>query len=135
MRGEIIVGRLVTGMGQGRHFTRLDWARQQFVEKLGIDPFPGTLNLIVEDPKYRPAWARLKAEAGVPIDNPNDGPNDCNGRAYAVLIEGRIDAAIVVPEVPSYPPDQLELISPLGIRNTLGVADGDQVRLEVKSNT
>ena len=43
MTGEELLGRLATGSGQGKHFTRLDWAREQFLDKLGIDPFPGTM--------------------------------------------------------------------------------------------
>ena len=50
-------GQLRTGIGQGKHFTGLEWARLQFMEKLGIDPLPGTINLIVDDlpevPGYR----------------------------------------------------------------------------------
>ena len=131
MSGEVIVGRLATGIGQGRHFTRLDWARRQFIDRLGIDPFPGTVNLIVEAAESLAAWDRLKATAGVRIDNPNDGPHDCDARCYPVSIEGRIAAAIVLPEVAGYPPDQIELIAATGVREALGLADGASVRIEL----
>ena len=54
MPGTLIRGRLVGGIGLGRHFTRLDWARRQFIDKLGIDPFPGTLNVRVESLHIEP---------------------------------------------------------------------------------
>ena len=47
MAGGMLSGRLATGIGMGKTFTRLDWARTQFVEKPGIDPFPGTINVIL----------------------------------------------------------------------------------------
>ena len=131
MRGETLLGRLATGIGQGRHFTRLEWARAQFMEKLGIDPYPGTVNVIVDDPDAMPVWVRLKRTPGIRIDNPNDGPHDCDARCYRVSIEGKIDAAIVLPEVDGYPPAQVELIAEIGVRDALGIEDGDAVRLEI----
>ncbi len=89
MSGEELLGRLATGSGQGKHFTRLDWARQQFLDKLGIEPFPGTINLIVDDSESMKVWNRLKGTPGVRIDNPNDGPHDCDARCYPVSIDGQ----------------------------------------------
>jgi CTP-dependent riboflavin kinase len=129
---EILIGRLATGLGQGRHFTRLPWARDQFVAKLGIDPFPGTANVIVDDPDAVPVWVRLKRTPGIRIDNPNRGPHDCDARCYPVSVEGKVDAAIVMPEVDGYPPAQVELIAPVGLRATLAIEDGDLVRIEIK---
>ena len=132
MRGETILGRLATGIGQGKHFTQLDWAREQFIERLGIDPYPGTVNVIVDDPDAMPVWVRLKRTSGIRIDNPNDGPHDCDARCYKVSIEGKIDAAIVLPEVDGYPPAQVELIAEIGVRDALGIEDGDSVRLDIR---
>jgi CTP-dependent riboflavin kinase len=135
---EVLIGRLSTGIGQGRHFTRLNWAREQFMAKLGIDPFPGTVNVVVDDPDAMPVWVRLKRTPGIRIDNPNDGPHDCDARCYPVRIAatgrhpGPIDAAIVVPEVDGYPPAQVELIAPVGIRDAFALEDGDQLRIEIK---
>jgi catechol 2,3-dioxygenase-like lactoylglutathione lyase family enzyme len=130
---EKIRGRLTSGVGQGKHFTHIDWARRQFIEKLHIDPFPGTVNLIVDGPESMSVWDRIKDTQGVRIDNPNDGPNDCNARCYPVSIEGRLDAAIVLPEVANYSANQIELIAPVSVRDALGVDDGDSLILEVKS--
>ncbi len=132
MSATTMTGRLATGIGQGRHFTSLDWARRQFIERLGIDPFPGTVNLTLEDADALAAWARLKAEPGVRIDNPNDGPFDCDARCYPVLIAGRIAAAIVLPEVDGYSPAAIEMIASVGVRDALGITDGDTVTLVVR---
>jgi CTP-dependent riboflavin kinase len=127
-----LVGRVATRKGQGAHFARLCWAREQFLGKLGIDPFPGTINLIVDDPKSVNVWDRLKGTAGVRIDNPNDGPNDCDARCYLVSVDGQIDPAIVVPEVAGYSPVKIEIIAAMGIRDSLGIDDGDSLRLEIQ---
>ena len=132
MPGEQLLGRLTTGIGQGKHFTRLDWARQQFMSKLGIDPFPGTINLIIDDSESMKVWNRLKGTTGVRIDNPNDGPHDCDARCYPVSIEGQIDGAIVLPEVAGYSPLQIEVIAAKRVRDVLGIEDGDSLKLEIQ---
>jgi CTP-dependent riboflavin kinase len=129
--GEQLLGRLTTGIGQGKQFTRLDWARQQFVNKLGIDPFPGTINLIIDDSESRKVWNRLKATPGVRIDNPNDGPHDCDARCYPVSIEGQFTGAIVLPEVEGYPPAQIEIIAAIQVRESLDIEDGDLLTLQI----
>jgi CTP-dependent riboflavin kinase len=131
MPREELRGRLVSGVGQGQRFTRLEWARRQFVEKLGIDPFPGTVNLIVDDPQSMEVWERLKDTPGVRIDNPNAGPQDCHARCYPVSIEGRIEAAIVLPEVTGNSPAQIEIIAAIEVRDALGIDDGDSLRIEI----
>lgn len=125
-----IRGRIARGSGWGTHFTGLDWAHTQFVERLGIDPFPGTLNLSLEEPEAIAAWIRLCSTPGIRIDNPHDGPNDCNARCYRVRLDGRIDAAIVLPEIDGYPEGKLELIASIRLREALGKGDGDEVSLE-----
>jgi hypothetical protein len=42
-----VQGTVITGLGRGAAFTALDWARSQFIARLGVDPHPGTLNLPV----------------------------------------------------------------------------------------
>ena len=128
-----LIGRVASGRGEGQRFTQLEWAREQFTEKLGIDPSPGTLNLIVDEPEFAEIWNRLKSTPGVRIDNPNDGPHDCDARFYPVSVDGQIDAAIVLPEVPGYSAVKVEVIAAVGLRSTLGVEDGDRLSLEIQS--
>ena len=132
MSAETLFGRLATGIGQGEHFTRLDWARAQFIDRLGIDPYPGTVNMIVDDPNSMPVWVRIKRTPGIRIDNPGDGPHDCDARCYPVTVAGRIDGAIVVPEVDNYPSAQVEIIADISVRAALGIEDGDPVQIVLK---
>lgn len=129
MPEETLVGRLATGIGMGRKFTRLDWARRQFVEKLGIDPYPGTVNVIVDDPESMPVWVRLKRRAGIAVENPGSGPHDCDAKCWPVRVGGAIDGAIVLPLVEDYPPAQVEVIAAVGVREALDIEDGDTVTL------
>lgn len=132
MAREKLIGRLATGIGMGKTFTQLDWAKAQFAAKTGIDPWPGTVNVILDDPESFPVWVRLKRTDGILMENPNDGPHDCDAKCWLVSIEDRIDGAIVFPLVDGYPPAQVEVIAAVGVRDALGIEDGDTVTLTVK---
>jgi CTP-dependent riboflavin kinase len=99
---------------------------------LGIDPFPGTINVIVEDAESMSVWRQLKNTPGVSIDNPNNGPRDCNARCFPVSIEGQVNAAIVLPEVSDSSTNQIEIIADIGVREALGLNDGDSLILEIE---
>lgn len=130
MARQRIEARLVTGVGQATGFTQLDWAREAFRKRLGIDPHPGTVNLRVEDEEARTGWAAVRAAPGIVIEPPRT--DWCNARCYRALIAGRIDAAVVLPEVASYPEDQIELIAAVGVRSTLKAVDGDRIAVEIE---
>lgn len=132
MKDEQLIGRLATGIGMGTSFTQLPWAKEQFVERVGVDPFPGTINVIIDDPESMPVWVRLKQTDGIPMENPNDGPHDCDAKCWRVSINGKIDGAIVFPVVPDYPNAQVEVIAPVGLRDALGIEDGDAVTLTIR---
>jgi len=130
MAGSVTIeGELVTGLGEAAGFTSLDWARDAFRAAVGIDPFPGTINLKPVDAAARSAWDAVRAGAGIAMPAPR--PDWCDARCYRAVIAGRIDAAIVVPEIENYPDDQIELIAAIGVRAALAIADGDRVSIEV----
>lgn len=108
------------GRGEGRKFTQLDWVRRQTRAKLGFDPYPGTLNLVTTD------RAALDASAARAIVIEPE-PGFCVARCYRVRVNGRVDAAWIVPEVVGYPSDQVELIAAVSLRDALGLKDGDAV--------
>jgi HAD superfamily hydrolase (TIGR01549 family) len=121
-------GRVVTGAGQGAGFTRLDWAREQFMAQFGIDPYPGTLNVRLIDEAGRAAWAKLQSGGGFLMRSPDAG--SCHARGYPVRIAGQIPAAIVRPDVTGYPDGQIELICAVALRETLDLADGDTLQID-----
>jgi len=117
----------VRGLGQAAGFTRLDWVRRQLLDAAGIDPHPGTLNLEVLD-EHLAEWSDWRALEGEPLDAPDAGY--CAARCYPVRIDGRLPAAIVLPQVPAYPQHKLELVAALPVREHLALAEGARVRVD-----
>ncbi|OGP73494.1 MAG: hypothetical protein A2V86_04440 [Deltaproteobacteria bacterium RBG_16_49_23] len=103
--------------------------KRQFIEKLSIDLYPGTLNLDILEPESIVAYQNLKAQRGIEII-PED-PSFCSARCYLVLINGLLKAAIVLPLVEGYPDNKMELIAPQNIKEALSVATGDILEVEV----
>jgi len=124
-----IEAELVTGLGEAAGFTSLDWARTAFRDAVGIDPYPGTVNLAPRSRVARAGWDAVRARPGIALPAPR--PDWCDARLYRARIADRIEAAVVVPELDDYPDDRIELIASLGVRAALGLADGDLVSIEI----
>jgi hypothetical protein len=122
-------GIVVSGAGKGRHFTGIPWAREQFREKLGIDPYPGTLNLRLTEPSMRQKWIELRRRPCELIRAAEAGA--CDARCFHVDIDKSQAAAIVWPQLESYPEDQIELIARCPLRQRFGLTDGHAVTVRM----
>jgi FMN phosphatase YigB (HAD superfamily) len=121
MRGEV-----VSGKREAADFTQLAWVRKQFREEFGFEPYPGTLNLRLETSEDLTAWAKVRQGPGAVLE---PEPGFCAGRCYPLSVEGQISAAAVFPSVPSYPEDIVEILSPVALRERLGLSDGMPVTI------
>jgi riboflavin kinase len=114
-------GKIAVGLGEGRHYISREGYRNQLIQKLGIDPFPGTLNLVIYEPLELHEVEAVKIE-GFTDENRTFGECIC----FPARING-IKCAIVRPKRTSYPPNLIEIIAPVNLRNALKVSDGDEV--------
>ena len=128
-------GTVTGGMGEGKHYISLSGYKSQFTDRLGYEPYPGTLNVDLDEASVR-SRARLEALDAVPIDGWADeertfGPATC----YPVTLHatgGTYEGAhIIAPERTHHDESQLEVIAPDRLRGELGLDDGESVRLEV----
>lgn len=119
-------GVVSSGLGAGMRLTQLDWVREQFRNKLGFMPYPGTFNLRVEGSEWEGFRRTSDSNAGIAIDPP---AGFCAARCYRVRIGKRILGVVLVPEVEGYPGDKVEIVAPVSVRESLDLRDGDSVRL------
>lgn len=125
-----IKGEVFSGVGEGRYYVSLDEYRKQFKEKLGFEPYPGTLNLRIpkEEMYFR---RRLDEERGILIEGfSTEDRTFGEVKAFKCRIDG-VEGAIVIPKRTHYPSEILEVISPVKLRDKLGLKDGDFVEVEV----
>ena len=118
-------GRVVSGVGEGRAFASLDWARRQFREKLGFNPYAGTLNIqTIREENIE----LLRSSKGIQIDPPK---GFLGGKCFAALIGKRIYGAVVIPDSSKHPSNVLEIMAPLSLRKEFNLDDGDEVDVQV----
>ncbi|PSP47051.1 riboflavin kinase [Halobacteriales archaeon QH_7_69_31] len=142
-------GTVTSGMGEGRHYISLPGYMRQFRERLGYEPYEGTLNVDLDDGSVRDR-ARMDALAPIDIDGWADedrtyGPAYCwparveradasgEGERNDASGDGdRYDAAhVIAPERTHHGDDQLEVIAPDRLRDELHLADGDTLTIHV----
>lgn len=103
----------------------LPWVKKQVEEKLGFVPYPGTLDVRLTEESVK--LKKALAEDGVDI-MPEAG--FYRGKCYKASFKG-LNCGIVVPEVPGYPEDKLEIIGSWNLRSKLHLSDGDAVEVKV----
>ena len=125
---KILSGKVITGLGEGQYYISLEGYRTQFREKLGFDPYPGTLNVKL-DPLSIELRKRISANvtiSGFTDQNRTFGSGTC----FNVKISD-IKGAVITPERTHYPDDIIEVIAPVNLRQHLNVRDGSTVAVEV----
>jgi CTP-dependent riboflavin kinase len=126
---EQLEGAVLSGVNEGAYFLGLGWVRDAVRGITGFDPYPGTLNVRLQGTDALVRWRAIRKAAGVPLAPPD--PGTCGGRLLPALVEARVRAAVVIPDVTRYGEDVLEVIAPVHLRALLGLRDGDRVRLAV----
>jgi riboflavin kinase len=122
-----IKGKVSSGKGIGKKFVELSWAQKQFTKKLGFNPYPGTLNLILtrNDKEKKRKLEKLRGITIIPEKG------YCEAKCFKAKIDGKLQAAIIFPKVSGYPEGLLEVLSPLNLKKALNLKDGDKVKIIV----
>lgn len=121
-----INGKVISGSGRGKHFVNLPWVKKQINTKLGFNPYLGTLNLRLSNERDS---SGLRNAKGI-IIKPEIGYYA--GKCFRALVMKKIEGAVVLPIVPNYPSDLLEILAPVNLRETLGLTDGMSVDLTIR---
>jgi riboflavin kinase len=118
-------GKVIRGNKEGKQFVSLPWVRKQMNMKLGFDPYLGTLNLLLLDEANN---YELRNAKGIKIESKI---GYYEGKCFEAIIMEEIKAVVVLPLIPDYPVNLLELISPVNLRKTLRINDGDIIQITV----
>jgi riboflavin kinase len=128
-------GNIVSGMGEGSYYMSLEGYRKQFKEKLGYEPYPGTLNVLLADPIFMNARRELGKHPSIFIEGFSDGTRTYGWvKCYrAVINDGAVaHAAVLVLERTHYDDSMLEVIAPSSIKQAAGIKNGDRVKVQVQ---
>ena len=121
-------GKVTSGLGKAGNFMQKDTYKKQYKNKLGFEPYPGTLNIIVEEDN---------------LDNIKEMKNSCPNiikpdqdfgavKYITAKLENIITGAIVFPAKTTHEEHYLEFIARDNLREKLNLSDGDKVCLDIE---
>jgi riboflavin kinase len=121
-----LAGRVFAGQGEGKKYVALPWVKQQIKEKLGLNPYPGTLNLQL-DAENMKCRVRLEKEAKLRLCH---SEGYCTGLLFKASLDG-VACGVVIPQVENYPENVLEIVASVNLKQELRLRDGALVTVAV----
>ncbi|HDM23861.1 hypothetical protein DRO02_02700 [archaeon] len=131
-----IEGEVFTGLGEGKYYLSIPYYVKQIVEKLGFEPYPGTLNIRIKDEKS--LMNRLLMETFKPtayIHGFSNGKRTYgSAKCYLAAVNSFEEAAVICIERTHYGKDVVEIIAPVCLREKLNLKDGDIVKVKIRTS-
>lgn len=129
--GLEVSGKVFSGMGKGRYYVGHPEYQKRFERSLGYVPYPGTLNVKLEDGGTIEALERLRSKGGVKVEG-----FTLKGESFSSLtcFDGELRGervTLLFIDVTYYNETVAELISPVYLRGRLGLRDGEDVSFTV----
>lgn len=130
VRRVTIEGRVIKGLGDGAYYMALPGYSKQIKRKLGFVPFPGTLNLRVNEKTDLENTAKLRHFLGVKINAfKTQGRFFGGATCFKILINGRVKGAAILPDRTHHDANTLEIIAPEFLRKKLKLKNGQGIRI------
>lgn len=125
-------GTVFTGLGEGAYYVSKPDYKKQIVEKLGFEPYPGTLNVKLSSDYDIKTRLELEAYPAVEVtgflgEDRSFGLVKC----YPAIIGGKVKGALVTAMRSHYDASVLEIIAPVCLRKQLMLKDGHKVKVEI----
>lgn len=125
-------GVVFTGLGEGAYYISKERYTKQFIEKLGFEPYPGTLNLKLTTDYDVKTRSELEAYPAIEIEGfRNEDRTFGSVKCYPVTIENRVKGALILALRSHYDTSVIEIIAPVFLRKHLNLKDGHKVKVEV----
>ncbi|MEM2750779.1 MAG: DUF120 domain-containing protein [Nitrososphaerales archaeon] len=129
-------GYVFSGFREGAYYISLNGYRRQFIEKLGFDPYPGTLNVRLIPGVDRELKRELNRYPGITIDGFEDQYRTYGGaKCFPAIINDSLKCVVILSERTHYDDSVIEIIAPIQIRKELHLKDGDLIKVKVYSTS
>jgi riboflavin kinase len=125
----VFEGTVVSGLFQGAYYISKEGYREQIQEKLGFDPFPGTLNVQIKDEDIE-LRHMVEKRPSIRLEGFRESERAfgaCN--CYPLIINDDVKGYLIVADRTIHEVSILEIISPIYLRRYLGLADGDHIKI------
>lgn len=130
-------GHIITGMGEGAYYMSLNGYKKQFKEKLGYEPYPGTLNIKLNSMLFIEAKKEMLRYPSINIEGFSDQSRTYGWvKCYPAYINDsmNINSSILILERTHYDDSIIEIIAPFSIKEQFSLKNGDYIKLKVNTN-
>jgi riboflavin kinase len=125
-------GIVFTGLGEGAYYVSKPDYKKQIREKLGFEPYPGTLNIKLSSDYDIKTRMELEAYPAIEVTGfQNEDRSFGTVKCYPAVIGGKVKGALVTAMRSHYDASVLEIIAPLCLRKQLSLKDGHKVKVEI----
>jgi len=129
-------GTVFTGLGEGAYYISKENYIKQITEKLGFEPYQGTLNLKLSSDYDIKTRIELEVYPAIEVEGfKNTDRSFGLVKCYPVIINDKVKGALVIATRSHYDVSVLEIIAPVFLRKQLKLKDGNKVKIEVFTAT
>ena len=126
-------GTLVSGMGEGAYYMGLKGYTKQFQSKIGYIPFPGTLNVRLDQKIHQESIKQFETLNGIKIKSFSDGKRTYGWvKCFSAKLNNLINCQLIVLERTHHDDSVIELISKVCLRKNAKLKDGSKVSIKIE---
>ena len=129
-------GTLVSGLGEGAYYMGLKGYTKQFQTKIGYIPYPGTLNVRLDQKIHQEAMQQFETLNGIKIKSFSDGKRTFGWvKCFAAKLDNSTNCELIILERTHHDDSIIELISKSCLRKTAKLKDGSKVSIKIPINS
>lgn len=129
-------GTLVSGMGEGAYYMGLKGYTKQFESKIGYVPYPGTLNVKLDQKIHQEAIKQLETLNGIKIKSFSDGKRTYGWvKCFSAKLNNSANCELIILERTHHDDSIIELISKTNLRKIAKLKDGSKVSIKITINS
>jgi riboflavin kinase len=124
-------GVLISGLGEGAYYVQLQGYSEQFAQKLGFTPYPGTLNLRLSSDHF---WVKKELESLPAISITSfqtQRRTFGHVKCFRATINRAEKGAIILINRTHHNDQIIEIIAPKNLRKTLKLTEGSRVHVSI----
>ncbi|MEE9511843.1 MAG: DUF120 domain-containing protein [Nitrosopumilaceae archaeon] len=125
-------GILVSGMGEGSYYMSQKGYTEQFRKKIGYVPFPGTLNVKLDQKEYVEAAQQFNALPGIEVQGFSDGKRTYGWvKCFKAKLNNSINCELITLERTHHDISIIELISKFNLRAEAKIKNGSKLSIRI----
>ena len=125
-----LTGNVMTGLGEGAYYLSRPGYVKQIADKLGFEPFAGTLDIRLESAQDVSKKIEILKRTPVRLESFKEEKRFFGGvSCYPCLINSKVKGAILQPDRTHHGQDVAEVIAPVNLRKELNLKEKSKVKI------